>query len=78
MAATEGVPAGRCAAVVGVCRGWRAHLGRRMLVGVCVDSRLRRVVVGKPPGPVRCRVPYLLDASPWRRRKKSRVTTEAA
>jgi hypothetical protein len=73
----EGVSAGKCVALAVVCMGSREHLVRRTHGVVCAGSMLRMVVAGKRPVPVRCRVPCLPDASPWRRRK-SRVTTEAA
>jgi hypothetical protein len=77
---TEGVVAGMSvrAAVLAVCMDLKEHLVQQCIhESVYVGSRPRVVVVGKRPGPARCRVPYWQDASPWRR-KKSRVTAEAA
>jgi hypothetical protein len=79
-AVTEDVVAGMSvrAVVLAVCMDLKEHLMLQCIhESVCVGSRPRVVVVGKRPGPARCRVPYWQDASPWRR-KKSRVTAEAA
>jgi hypothetical protein len=75
---TEDVLAGTgaLAAVSGVCMCGKEHwVARSCEVVSVVGSRPRAVVVGKRPGPARCRVPYWQDAWPWRRRR-SRVTTE--
>jgi hypothetical protein len=72
---TEDALVGMTVAAVVECMGSLGHLVRRMHEGVRVGSMSRTVVVGKPPVLLRCRVPCLQDASPWRR-KKSRVTAE--
>jgi hypothetical protein len=61
--------------VSGVCMCGRERWVARSCEVVCVvGSRPKAVVVGKRPGPARCRAPYWQDAWPWRRRR-SRVTT---
>ena len=66
-----GVPAG---AVV-VCMCLRERWAQGIHEYVCVGSMLKEGDVGRLHGRVRCRVPYWLDASPWRR-TESRVTAE--